>query len=213
MAFSERDILIFESVTQRYYKELVEYIWAWVGTIASFSVVAGGIYFSQVAFAAVLGNTDVMITLSYGIALMISGLEVQGITLLGNKNRSSDIKNSNAWEHKIMTGFTWLLFAFDIMSNVYGLWITALAFSGKINFISFVFIILLSALMGGGEIIVGWMIRGLAVHRAQYFTAKVVYDKFNERVQNELGDGEIKPNKSDYRDNGFTQPIQKYGGK
>lgn len=182
---NDREMEQFEKATQDYYKEFWEYIWAWVGTLASFSVVAGGIYFSQLAFSSFLGNSDAMVVLSCGIALMISGLEVAGITLLGNKTRSVNIRNSNNLEHKIMTYFTWGLFSFDILSNFYGLYITVFDFVGKVNLLAWVFIVLLSALMGGGEIIVGWMIRGLAVHRAQFHAAKTLYDKFNRKIESE----------------------------
>lgn len=173
-----------EKVTQTYFKEMADWVWAIVGVTFTLSAVIGGIYFSQVSFSYFLGNDNqLMIAISYGLAVMISALEVVGLKLLDNRGRSLDIKNNSKTEYNVMNFVTRALFVFDILSNIYGVYTTVYAIWGKVTISAWVFIIIISALMGLSEVIFGWILRGLAVSYVQYNIAKRNYDDFQERLE------------------------------
>jgi hypothetical protein len=181
----DRTMAMFEKSTQNYFKEAWEYIWSLVGSIGVFILVGAGIYFSQVAFAYWLGKSELMIAVSYGLSVAISALETAGIKLLGNKVRSSDIKYANALEHRVMLIFTAALFFFDILSNIFGVYVTIEANLGKVTFVGWLIVLGMSTLMGGSELMVGWMLRSLAVSYTGFISAKKLFDKFQAQLDKE----------------------------
>ena len=181
----------FEKSAQEYYKELWEYIWGNVGTVVLLFLVGFGIYFSKVALNKWFGTGDLEEVFAWAVSIGISAIEVAGIKLLGNKIRSKMILENNKLEHKTVTIFSYCLYVFDFCTNFYGLWITATAVAlldkREMNFLSIgtVFIIGLSALMTFSEILVGWMLRHVATGYVGYFSAKVKYDMYKEKVEKE----------------------------
>lgn len=183
---TDREQKIMEKQSMIFYQNLWKNISSWIGAVVSLCVIVAGIYFSQVTFAALLGNdSDMMVALSYSMAIMISSLEVVGLMLLGDKFRAMDIKSSSKTEYFIMDISTKILFVFDILSNMNGLYTTVQANIQEVNLISWVFIIGASILMGGGEIILGWMIRGISVSYVIYSGAKKIVDGLQSKLDKE----------------------------
>ena len=182
----ERDIIQFERSAQTYFVEGWKYFWAILGTIGVFTLVFSGIYFSRIAFAHYLGDSQEMTILTWGASIAISALEVGGVTLLGNKIRSNEIRRENRLEHTWMSWFTYTLFGFDIISNAFGLWIVIYAFLNSVPLEAYLLIGGLSILMGGSELMVGWMLRSLAVSYAAFIRAKDVFTAYQRKREKEL---------------------------
>ena len=182
----ERDAIQFERSAQTYFMEGWKYFWAIFGTAGVFTLVFSGIYFSQIAFAYYLGTSQAMTVLTWGAAAAISALEVGGVTLLGNKTRSNEIRRENRLEHTWMSWFTYTLFGFDIISNAYGLYIVIYEFMKNVPLEAYLLIFGLSILMGGSELMVGWMLRSLAVSYAAFSRAKDVFTAYQRKREKEL---------------------------
>ena len=182
----DREMRMFEKATQTYFKEMWEFVWAIIGGVGVFVLVCGGIYFSQVAFAYWLGSSnEFVIAFCYAIAVVISALETSGVKLLGNKLRSADIKSANKLEHSVMFWFTLTLFVFDVVSNASGLYVTIEENLKTVSLMSWVFIVGMSCLLGGSELMVGWQLRSMAVSYTGFISAKKIYDKFQLKLEQE----------------------------
>jgi ABC-type multidrug transport system fused ATPase/permease subunit len=180
----DRLINTFEKSAQEYFKEVWEYAWTWIGVVVLFAMVLFGVYFSQFAISKIIGATGEMMLFGWAAAISISALEVAGIKLLGNKDRSNAIKASNAGEHKIAYWGTIVLFGFDIFTNLYGLWLYARPFF-KSEFLSFgawVVILFFGSVMAVSEIFVGWMFRAIATSYTALRRAKQKYDAYKKNV-------------------------------
>ncbi len=186
MMLSEKDREMFEKATARYYKQLWQFRWSQIGMLGTMVMVLGGIYFSQVAFAYFLGNNDILvIAFSYGVATVISAVEVAGVEIIGNKKRMLSIKVENKIEHDVMYYITYSLFAFDIFSNGSGLYLTILKARGEVANEAWFIIIGLSVLLGISEMLVGWMMRIMGTCKVNYLDAMSVYNKFQAMVDAE----------------------------
>jgi hypothetical protein len=176
---------MYEKAGQLYFKESWELFWSLLGVGVALLLVFGGIYFSEIAIAKVFGEQWFTVYFDWGCSIIISCLEVAGIKLLGNKIRSSDIKEGNVLEHNIARIGTYVLFGFDILTNWYGLYITAAAIGTKMNIVALGFIGFFGALMAVSEIFVGWMLRAVAVSYAGWSYAKAKYVACKEYLEKE----------------------------
>ena len=176
----------FEKASQEFFKETWEFAWTLIGVVVLLVLVGFGIYFSQVAIAAVIGAAGIMLYFTWSASIAISALEVAGIKLLGDRNRSMNIAASNRAEHGVSKWFTYLLFVFDIITNWSGLFITATGMLGggeKILFGGWVVIIFFGALMAISEILVGWMIRAVATSYVSFLQAKQKYEHYRDVME------------------------------
>ena len=176
---------MFEKSSQQYFKETWELFWSILGVGVALLLVFGGIYFSEIAIARIFGEKGFTLYFDWGCSIIISCLEVAGIKLLGNADRSRDIKSENALEHKLVNIGTYLLFGFDILTNWYGLAISAIAIGTKLTVIPICFVGFFGGLMAVSEIFVGWMIRASSVSYAGWSYARTKYVACKEYLEKE----------------------------
>jgi hypothetical protein len=176
---------MFERAGQEFFKETWELIWSMGGVIVCLVLVFSGIYFSEIALAKFFGEVGFALYFAWACSISISALEVAGIKLLGNKERSGEIKSQNSLEHKIVKYFTYALFGFDILTNWYGLYLSAVSVSGKttIPFMAWAFIVFFGSVMAISEILVSWMLRATAVSYAGWRHSKVKYDACKQYLE------------------------------
>jgi glucan phosphoethanolaminetransferase (alkaline phosphatase superfamily) len=211
----DRLINTFEKAAQEYFKEIWEYFWTWVGVVVLFAMVLFGVYFSQYAISKIIGATGEMLYFGWIASISISALEVAGIKLLGNRDRSNAIRASNAGEHKIMFWGTVILFGFDIFTNWYGLWLYARPFfnSGLLSIGAWLVILFFGSVMAVSEIFVGWMFRAIATSYVAVRRAKQKYSAYKRTVDKntakECGDdtyskpSTFSPNKTAWQPKSF----------
>lgn len=204
----------FEKASQEYFKETWEFSWNIIGLIVLITLVGFGIYFSQIAISDKIGSAGLTLYFTWACAIAISPLEVAGVKLLGNKSRSNSIKESNKLEYNIASLFTKGLFAFDTITNVSGLFITALVYLQKtdpnaknIDFWAWILIVFFGFLMAISEILVGWMFRSLATSYVAFIKAKQKYDVFKVALEREISDGQ-RSTSNQSSANGYTQRNQ-----
>jgi len=188
MEDNNRTTQMFERAAQEFYKNYWEYGWSLIGVGVMLALVFCGIYFSEVAFAYWFGPGQIETIFAWAASIAISAIEVSAIKLLGNKDRSRQIKEDNKGEHKIVTYFTYGLFTFDVGTNLYGLWLTAIVLHPDMQFLSpgTVLIVGLAAIMATSEIFVGWLLRAVAVGYVGWISAKTKYDIFKDRLEKEV---------------------------
>jgi hypothetical protein len=176
---------MYEKAAQNYFKESWELLWSVLGVVTALLLVFAGIYFSEIALAKIFGEQGFSLYFDWGCSIIISCLEVAAIKLLGNKLRSADIKEGNFLEHNIARIGTYILFAFDIATNWYGLVVTSLLIGTKMTIIPIIFIGFFGTLMATSEIYVGWMIRAVAVSYAGWSYARTKYTACKEYLEKE----------------------------
>ena len=206
MATDDRILSSFERCAQEYHKELTDYLYLTAAVGAAIVCVFFGVYFSQFAISQAIGATNAMQVFGWAAAILISGLEVGGVKLLGNKTRSDGIKMSNRLEHTIAYWATIGLFAFDVLTNLTGMFWFALEknhiTSIPISSIgTWVIIISFGILLGISELLVGWAIRGRATAYVSYRQAKVKYDVYKEKLEESIAND----SKKEFETSGFSK--------
>lgn len=181
----------FEKASQEFFKETWEFSWTLIGALSMLVLTGFGVYFSQVALSEVIGQAGLMLYFTWCASIAISALEVAGIKLLGDKNRSQSISTSNKAEHGVAKWFTYGLFSFDIFTNWTGLYITAqklmVVVEGEIpktiGLGGWIVIVFFGSLMAISEILVGWMIRAVATSYVSFLQARKKFETYKEAME------------------------------
>jgi len=205
---------LYKKVSGDYHKEMFDYYMLLAGVVGTIACVASGIFFSQYAISNVLGATGWALAIGWGVALAISSLEIAGVKLLGNKDTSNDIRDSNRFEHKIATYSTWGLFLFDVVSNIFGSYAFAIANNiGKITTPAYVIITLVACFLGISELVAGWLLRGLGVSKVKYDCAKEKYFIYKEKFDKMTQQEESQQSKSISIDPYSNNEFEDHGSK
>ena len=204
----------FEKASQELFKESWELGMFSIGLVVSLFLVFSGIYYSQLALALLFGVVGITYYFNYAVSILISALEVAMIKLFGNKERSGLIKSESRIEHGIVGVSTWVLFAFDYITNFTGLLITAklaLKPNQEIEFLGYVLILICSGLMAFSEIFAGWMMRGIGTSFISWKYAKSKFDSYQKQLNVNSNKPLDNRNKDDNWGNDAQYNRQKHG--
>lgn len=177
---------LFEKAAQELFKEGWELFWSVAGLLACIGMVCGGIFYSQMAIVLIIGTEAYGKYFSWALAIGISSLEVAGVKLFGNKERSAVIAETNKAEHKIIYWATIVLFIFDVGSTIFGLYLAANKVAETngtfLGLVGWTIIIMSGIVMGIAEIFTGWMLRAIGTAYVSYKYAKNQYDAYNNNL-------------------------------
>ena len=177
----------YEAIIQELLTEGMRLFSAGAGLIVDLCLVGFGIYFSQYAFSMFFGNSDLMFWFTLTVSIMISVMKTTLSTTYSNELRAITMKENNRLVFSISSVFTFFLFVFDIVSNVYGLFLTAKEFLGTTPpLVGWILIIFLSFFTVFSEVIAIWIILNFASNFAGWKSALKKWEAIEKAKDNEI---------------------------
>jgi hypothetical protein len=174
---------IYEKASQEMYRYGWLIFYGIIALVVGLGLVGAGIYYSQIAMAAVMGNAGINGSITWAVAIFVSAAEVFGLSLFFSGTSISDvIKEASRGEHAIGFWGTLGCFLYDFVTNVAGTYIVCLALNGQVGW-QWIVIIPISLLFTFAEVFVGLAFRSIGLNVARFVPSIAKVKVLKERLE------------------------------